>query len=178
MPGTKRQDTPTQFREQPLLQRGLGCPALVGAIVDMLQIVPPAREAGAIVVKKERGIPRILLISSTGEREEWVLPKGHVEPHETAEQAALREVIEETGIAGRVLQPLGELQFKKGTADIGVTFFLVAFEKVVGKGEGRKQRWASLDEASEWLTFAEARDFFKRFRATIEKGLAGLLEEA
>ena len=41
----------------------------------------------------------------------WSLPKGHIEAGETAEQAAVREVEEETGIIGRVVAPLGTIDF-------------------------------------------------------------------
>ncbi len=41
----------------------------------------------------------------------WSLPKGHIEDGETAEQAAVREIEEETGITGRVIAPLGTIDF-------------------------------------------------------------------
>jgi 8-oxo-dGTP pyrophosphatase MutT (NUDIX family) len=41
----------------------------------------------------------------------WSLPKGHVEAGETPEQTAVREVSEETGIFGRVIAPLGVIDF-------------------------------------------------------------------
>lgn len=41
----------------------------------------------------------------------WSLPKGHVERGETPEATAVREVAEETGITGRVLAPLGTIDF-------------------------------------------------------------------
>jgi ADP-ribose pyrophosphatase YjhB (NUDIX family) len=41
----------------------------------------------------------------------WSLPKGHLEHGETAEQAAVREVEEETGIRSEVLAPLGTIDF-------------------------------------------------------------------
>lgn len=41
----------------------------------------------------------------------WSLPKGHLEAGETAEQAAIREVREETGIEGSIVQPLGTIDF-------------------------------------------------------------------
>lgn len=41
----------------------------------------------------------------------WTLPKGHIEQGETAEQAAIREVREETGIAGEIVAELGVIDF-------------------------------------------------------------------
>ncbi|WP_246222016.1 MULTISPECIES: NUDIX hydrolase [Gordonia] len=41
----------------------------------------------------------------------WSLPKGHIETGETAEQTAIREVAEETGIAGTVMAPLGKIDY-------------------------------------------------------------------
>jgi len=44
-------------------------------------------------------------------RVEWCLPKGHLEDGETPEQAAVREIAEETGIEGRVLSSLGVIDY-------------------------------------------------------------------
>ncbi len=41
----------------------------------------------------------------------WSLPKGHIETGETAEQTAVREVAEETGIQGSVVAPLGKIDY-------------------------------------------------------------------
>jgi 8-oxo-dGTP pyrophosphatase MutT (NUDIX family) len=41
----------------------------------------------------------------------WSLPKGHIELGETAEQTAIREVAEETGIQGSVLAALGRIDY-------------------------------------------------------------------
>jgi 8-oxo-dGTP pyrophosphatase MutT (NUDIX family) len=41
----------------------------------------------------------------------WSLPKGHIEMGETAEQTAIREVAEETGINGGVLAALGRIDY-------------------------------------------------------------------
>ncbi len=41
----------------------------------------------------------------------WSLPKGHIEPGETAEEAAVREIEEETGILGTIIAPLGTIDF-------------------------------------------------------------------
>lgn len=52
----------------------------------------------------------ILLIAQLDGRR-WQLPKGHVECGETLEQAAEREVEEETGVRGRVVSPLPSVQY-------------------------------------------------------------------
>ena len=57
--------------------------------------------AGGVVVRDGR----LLLISTAGGKR-WQLPKGRVEPGETSEQAAVREVREETGVTGRIVAPL------------------------------------------------------------------------
>ena len=41
----------------------------------------------------------------------WSLPKGHLEAGETQEQAAIREVHEETGILGSIVGKLGIIDF-------------------------------------------------------------------
>ncbi len=69
--------------------------------------------AGGLVVDLAGAIPRGALIARTDRhgRLLWSLPKGHIEAGETAEQAAVREVEEETGIAGEILGELGTIDF-------------------------------------------------------------------
>lgn len=69
--------------------------------------------AGGLVVDRTGGAPRAALIGRRDRRGKmkWSLPKGHIEPGETPEQAAEREIREETGIEGRVLATLGTIDF-------------------------------------------------------------------
>ena len=48
---------------------------------------------------------------ASGKRILWSLPKGHIEEGETPEEAALREVAEETGIHSKIEKPLGVIDF-------------------------------------------------------------------
>ena len=69
--------------------------------------------AGGLVVDMDADEPVAALIGRIDRRGRllWSLPKGHLEDGETAEQAAVREVAEETGIAGEILRPLGTIDF-------------------------------------------------------------------
>lgn len=69
--------------------------------------------AGGLVVDATDGVARAALIGRLDRRGRlrWSLPKGHVEAGETNEDAAIREVAEETGITGRVVAPLGTIDF-------------------------------------------------------------------
>lgn len=72
----------------------------------------PETGAGGVVVN-DRG--EFLLIRDRNGY--WVFPKGHIEPGETPEAAAVREVREETGIEAQVVAPLGTTRY---TNDRGV----------------------------------------------------------
>jgi 8-oxo-dGTP pyrophosphatase MutT (NUDIX family) len=88
-------------------------------------MVPPARSsrptvptveetsAGGIVVDHTRFPPCAAVIARLNRlgNIEWCLPKGHLENDETAEQAAVREITEETGIVGRVVEELGTIDY-------------------------------------------------------------------
>jgi 8-oxo-dGTP pyrophosphatase MutT (NUDIX family) len=69
--------------------------------------------AGGLVVDLTGPTPQAALIGRVDRRGQmlWSLPKGHVEAGETTEMAAVREVREETGISGRVVAPLGTIDF-------------------------------------------------------------------
>jgi ADP-ribose pyrophosphatase YjhB (NUDIX family) len=69
--------------------------------------------AGGLVVRGAGNDTRGVLIGRIDRRGRllWSLPKGHVETGETFEQAAVREVAEETGITGRVVGRLGTIDF-------------------------------------------------------------------
>jgi 8-oxo-dGTP pyrophosphatase MutT (NUDIX family) len=76
--------------------------------------------AGGLVV--DRGTRRAAIIARRDRRGRlrWSLPKGHIENGESSVEAALREVEEETGIIGRILAPLGVIDYWFTTAEARV----------------------------------------------------------
>ncbi|MCL6636854.1 MAG: deoxyribose-phosphate aldolase [Alicyclobacillus sp.] len=67
------------------------------------------RAAGGFVLRRGQHGTEVLLIDDAYGHVSF--PKGHVEPGETWEDAAIREVREETGITARILAPLGRVEY-------------------------------------------------------------------
>jgi len=135
------------------------------------------RSAGGLVV---RGATILLISTQQGRR--WQLPKGHMEDGETAEQTAVREVREETGVTGRVVAELPEIEYsyvEKGNLRIHkrVDYFLLEYEsgdaadfdarEVSGAG------WFGWDEGLAKLSFDNERRVAEQARE-----LAGSLAPA
>ena len=101
----------------------------------------------------------------------WSLPKGHVEPGERDDQAAVREVREETGIQGEVLAPLGTIDFwfmaEGRRIHKTVHHFLM---RATGGAlstddpEVTETRWATFEESSGLLAYADERDLIAKAR--------------
>lgn len=129
---------------------------------------PPNEEtsAGGLVLDRNSEPPAAALIGRLDRRGRlmWSLPKGHVEQGETREQAAVREVEEETGIAGRILAPLGSIDFWF-VADgrrIHKTVHHFLMEKTGGAlsaddAEVVEVEWVPLPDVSARLAYADER---------------------
>ena len=117
----------------------------------------PLTHAGPIVFREGNDEVLYLVVSSS-DGLNWVLPKGHIDPGESPEIAALRELEEEAGIVGEIVAPLSTRDFLKGGKEAAVKFFLVRETGATESTEGRTLRWEEEAAAQQLLTFAEARE--------------------
>ncbi len=113
----------------------------------------------------------------------WALPKGLIADGEGAEETALREVVEETGLHGRSLGKLGDVRYVytwDGERIFKVvSFFLVRYSR--GRAgallpelahEVEEVRWLLLEEAPRLLAYGGEREMAKRALAALhEDGL-------
>lgn len=66
--------------------------------------------AGGVICRRQNGQLEIALVGKISPRR-WSLPKGGPQRGESLEQAAVREVTEETGLQARLIAPLGEIDY-------------------------------------------------------------------
>ena len=110
---------------------------------------------------------------SSGKKILWSLPKGHIEEGETPEQAALREVAEETGIQSEIEKSLGVIDFwfMAGGKRIHKTVHHYLFRESGGllaaqESEVDEVAWFPLSEIIEKLAYPDEKKLIARTNAT------------
>ncbi len=116
--------------------------------------------AGGLLLRRRGSGYDALLIGRGDPPRIWTLPKGHVEVRESTEQAALREVHEETGCWGEIITRLNEISywFYVGNAKHrkAVTFFLMRYlsgDPASHDHEVDDARWFDLAQARKTLKY-------------------------
>ncbi|MFD0715071.1 NUDIX hydrolase [Paenibacillus sp. GCM10027626] len=109
--------------------------------------------AGGVVFRKVDGELQIQLIQDRYGK--ISLPKGKMEPGETVEQTALREIAEETGMEGKIIAPIDQIKYKynhekHGMVDKEVHYYLV--EAIGGKLQAQVEEIRGV----EWFEPSEA----------------------
>lgn len=137
------------------------------------------RSAGGVVYRDATDGPEVVIIK-TAEEGRWQIPKGLIDPGETVEQAALREVREETGLECQIIKPLDSIEYwffgnYDGTRKRyhkRVDFFLMA--SLGGDTDNHDSEvlevlWVPLKRAAEMLSFENERHVLEHAARVIEE---------
>ena len=125
--------------------------------------------AGGVVVDGDQVVVLVPVKRAADGRPVLGLPKGHPDGDETPEEAARREVAEEAGVTGELIDELGEVRYnyeRRGrTIAKRVRFYL--FRYVSGNvadhdHEIEDALWMPIEQASRDLTYAGEREMVRR----------------
>ena len=131
--------------------------------------------AGGLVLRNLRGRPHLAVVRVRDEI--LALPKGHPERGESSEQAALREVREETGLVAEPLERLPDVKYwywRNGERVMKVVaFFLLRYRSgrlADHDHEVEEALWIPLAEAPERLAYRGERDVAEAALARLADG--------
>lgn len=124
------------------------------------------RAAGGVVLRRGNDRCETCLVHRP-KYDDWSLPKGKLDDGESFEEAALREVAEETGYECRLGRALGEVRYRDSKDRPKVVLYWVMWP-VAGEGEFvpddeiDRIRWIAVEEAPSVLTYWRDRDVLER----------------
>ena len=127
-------------------------------------------QAGVVAFRTDGVEPRYLVVEARKTPGAWVFPKGHLEPGESREEAALREAREEAGVVVRARGEIGDLRFRSGEEDVEVTYFLAERMSDAPPDEHRRIHWLPFVEARALLTHDDARRLLDAAAARVAGG--------
>lgn len=142
----------------------------------MSQVKKQVSSGGVIFRKGEGGI-EVALIKVKGER--WALPKGLVDKGEDLADTAIREVREETGLEGRLIDKLGDIEYwyfsKEDQTKYhkSVHFYLIEYKGGSIEDhdwEVEEVRWFPIDKAIKVLSYKSEKEIMEKAKIYLRKG--------
>lgn len=118
------------------------------------------KAAGGLVCRPgPAGLVQVALVHRR-RYDDWTLPKGKLDEGETLEEAGLREVEEETGLACRLVRPVACTEYQDGKGRDKIVFYWV-MKPLAGRFEPGQEvddlRWLTVDESLGVLSYERDR---------------------
>jgi len=131
--------------------------------------------SGGVIFRRGLAGIEVALIRKTlkNGKQIWCLPKGWVEPEESLEGAAVREVREETGLEGEILRKIGETEYRfyskvdRATIDKTVHFYLMNYlggDTADHDEEVEAAAWFPLEEAETLTAYPTEKEIVQKAR--------------
>jgi 8-oxo-dGTP pyrophosphatase MutT (NUDIX family) len=109
-------------------------------------------QAAAIPFRWTEGRLEVALITRR-QGKHWIVPKGNIEPGETARGSARREATEEAGLLGRLgLRPFGAYEYRKGREARTVVVYLLEVTRELSRwseDDVRDRKWLRVERAAD-----------------------------
>jgi len=140
-----------------------------------MEMIGQEISAGGVVFKKEQDVFRVVLYCRNNATQ-WCLPKGKIESGETKEEAALREVKEETGLTGEIIRHINDIRYEYFSSKRNlkikrtVHFFLIQHTGgTIGDHENKTEavQWFSLDDAIAKATHVSEQSIIKKAKDSL-----------
>lgn len=135
-----------------------------------------AVSAGGVIFRITEQGAEVAVTSRAGAKDVWALPKGTVEPGESLEDTAVREVAEETGLLGRPVGKIGSIDYWFVLDGVKyhkfVHFFLLEYlkgETSAHDWEVEEVRWLPPERALSILTYKGEREILAKAKKMIEE---------
>lgn len=132
--------------------------------------------SGGVIFRNSRKGIEVALIAVKN-KTVWCLPKGAIDKNEDFQTAAVREVREETGLSGEVIDKIGKISYWYFSKDENVRFnktvYFYLMEYKSGNTDEHDQevdesRWFLIDEAINKLTYKGEKEILQKARQMIE----------
>ena len=140
-------------------------------------VIKRRTSSGGVVFRKLENNIEVVIVAVRGNRA-WCLPKGIIDRNENETMAALREVREETGLTGDILDKIGQISYwyflKEEMIKVHKTVHFFLLKYLDGNTDDHdhevdEARWFEIDSAIDQLSYKSEKEIMKKAKVMISQ---------